>query len=65
VNVGTATVNCTKVVAVKLPIVPAILMLYCPRVAVELARTVRTEFPFEAGLGEKEAVTPLGNPAMV
>jgi hypothetical protein len=39
--------------------VPVIVVLYCPRVAELLAVNVSVLFPV-AGLGEKDAVTPLG-----
>ena len=47
--------------AVWLPEVPVTVIEYCPRLAVLLAENVRVLFPV-VGLGEKEAVTPLGKP---
>ena len=47
------------VVACKLPDVPVIVSVYCPSAAVLLAVKVSWLFPV-VGLGEKEAVTPLG-----
>ena len=49
------------VVAVRLPEVPVITSVYCPSAAVLLAVNVSVLDPV-VGLGENEAVTPLGRP---
>jgi len=61
VKVGAYTPNVRFVVAVMLPDVPVIVRVYCPSAAVLLATNVNVLFPV-VGLGEKEAVTPLGRP---
>lgn len=43
------------------PEVPVMVALYCPRLAVLLAVSFRVVLPV-VGLGEKEAVTPVGRP---
>ncbi len=43
------------------PDVPVMVTVYCPRVAALLAVSVRVLLPV-VGLGEKDAVTPLGSP---
>ena len=48
-------------VAVKAPEVPVTVSMYCPRLAVLLAVSVKVLFPV-AGFGLKDAVTPLGRP---
>ena len=48
-------------VAVRLPDVPVMVTLYCPRLAEFVAVKVTVLFPAE-GIGEKDAVTPLGRP---
>lgn len=61
VNVGTKTPRATVVVADSLPDVPVIVSVLLPTLAVLLAVSVNV-LKFVAGLGEKEAVTPLGSP---
>jgi hypothetical protein len=51
----------TVVVAVCVPYVPVTVTVYCPVVAVLLAVKVRELFEV-VGLGENEAVTPVGTP---
>jgi len=61
VNVGEKTLSVIVVVAVRLPDVPVIVSVLLPVLVVLLAVKVRVLAP-DAGLGEKEAVTPLGKP---
>ena len=58
---GALTVSVIGVVAVTEPDVPVIVTVVCPAAAVLLAERVMTLLPV-AGLGEKDAVTPLGKP---
>jgi len=58
---GALTVSVMEVVAVREPEVPVIVTVACPAAAVLLADRVNTLVPVE-GLGEKDAVTPLGRP---
>jgi hypothetical protein len=61
VNVGAYTPTVRVVVAVKLPDVPMILTLYCPRLAELVAVNVNVLLPV-VGFGENDPVTPLGSP---
>ena len=60
-NVGEKTPRVIVVVAVRLPDVPVIVSVLLPMLVALLAVKVRVLAP-DAGLGEKEAVTPLGKP---
>ena len=55
------TVRLMGVDEVRLPEVPVTVTIAFPGVAVLLATSVNVLFPVE-GLGEKDAVTPLGSP---
>lgn len=55
------TVNETVVLAVSVPEVPVMVAVDVPAAAVPLAVSVITVLPV-VGLGENEAVTPLGSP---
>jgi len=61
VKVGAETVKIRGADAVWLLDVPAMVTLYCPRLAVLLAVSVSVLAPV-VGFGEKDAVTPLGRP---
>jgi len=61
VKSGALTVSVMGVVAVAEPDVPVIVRVVCPAAAVLLAERVIVLLPV-AGLGEKDAVTPLGKP---
>ena len=61
VKVGTATAKERVVVAVSLPDVPVMVSVEVPMLAELLATRVSTLFP-TVGVGEKDAVTPLGRP---
>ena len=61
VKVGTATLRERVVAAVSLPDVPVRVRVAVPTLAELLATRVSTLFP-TVGLGEKDAVTPLGRP---
>jgi len=54
-------VRAKVVVAVRAPDLPVIVTLYCPAAAELLAVSVSVLAPV-VGLGEKDAVTPLGRP---
>ena len=58
---GALTVSVMGVVAVREPEVPVMVTIACPAAALLLAKRVIVLFPV-AGLGEKDAVTPLGKP---
>jgi hypothetical protein len=58
---GAETVKMRVVDAVWLPAAPAMVTMYCPRLAELLAVNVRVLAPV-VGFGEKDAVTPLGRP---
>ena len=58
---GAEVVRARVVVTVTAPDLPAMVTLYCPRVAELLAVKVTVLLPF-VGFGEKDAVTPLGRP---
>ena len=62
-KVGACTPSVRFAVAVMLPDVPVMMSGYCPIAAVPLAVNVKVLL-FVVGLGENEAVTPLGKPAM-
>ena len=55
------TVRLMVVDVVRLPEVPVMVTIAFPGVAVSLATNVNVLFPVD-GLGEKDAVTPLGSP---
>jgi len=61
VKPGALIVNVIGAVAVSEPDVPVIVMVACPGIAVLLAVRVMMLVPV-VGFGEKDAVTPLGNP---
>jgi hypothetical protein len=61
VKVGTYTPNARVVVLVWVPEVPVMVNVYWPTVAELLAENVIVLLPV-VGLGEKDAVTPLGSP---
>jgi hypothetical protein len=61
VNPGELIVNAMPVLEVRLPDVPVIATVAFPGVALLLAVSVNV-LPVVAGLGEKDAVTPLGRP---
>ena len=58
---GTRTLRGIVVVTVRLPEVPVMVTVLVPPAAEALALTVSVVVP-EVGLGEKDAVTPLGRP---
>ena len=58
---GAQTVKMRVVDAVWLPAVPAMVTMYCPRLAELLAVNVSILAPV-VGFGAKDAVTPLGRP---
>ena len=60
-NPGVLMVRYTAVLDVRLPDVPVIVMVGVPGTAELLAESVRVLLPV-VGLGENDAVTPLGNP---
>ena len=60
-KVGAKTASFNVVEAFKLPDVPVIVTVLVPRLAVALAVNTNIEDPV-VGLGEKDAVTPLGSP---
>lgn len=62
VKLGATTVTGNVVVEVLPPSVPVTVAVYSPVAAELLACSVNTLFPFTVGLGENEAVTPLGRP---
>ena len=61
VKVGVRTFSASVVVTVWAPEVPVMVMVFAPRAAELLAVKVRLADP-TAGLGENDAVTPLGSP---
>jgi hypothetical protein len=61
VNVAADTVSVSCVLAVAVPAVPVTVSVYCPGAAVALALSVSV-VPYVVGLGENDAVTPLGRP---
>jgi hypothetical protein len=62
VNVGEPMVSEVVVVTEVPPEVPVMVIVFVPTGAVAFAVKVTVEEPFVAGLGENEAVTPLGRP---
>ena len=60
-NLAALTVRLMFVDEVRLPEVPVMVTIAFPGVAVLLVTSVNVLFPVE-GLGEKDAVTPLGSP---
>ena len=60
-NFAALTVRLMVVDEVRLPEVPVMVTMAFPEVAVSLVTSVNVLFPVE-GLGEKDAVTPLGSP---
>lgn len=60
-NFPAFTVRLKVVDEVRLPEVPVMVTIAFPEAAVSLATSVNVLFPVD-GLGEKEAVTPLGSP---
>src|SRR5579863_1246145 len=60
-NLAVLTVRLMVVDEIRLPEVPVIVTIALPWVAVSLVTSVNVLFPVD-GLGEKDAVTPLGSP---
>ena len=60
-NLAALTVRLMFVDEVRLPEVPVMVTRAFPEVAVSLVTSVSVLFPVD-GLGEKDAVTPLGSP---
>ena|ERR1035438_7634936 len=62
VKLGAKMLKLAVVDALKEPEVPVMVRVYCPRLAVLLAVSVKVLIPV-VGFGLKDAVTPLGRPA--